>query len=718
MGNGTDELLAGSDNLEEANVDVTHALGTPAADGVTEQSGIQQTDGVLVVSQTGVQLTAVLRILTGHITQSVIGHLSIESIVPLAGELLESDDVGLVVVDHGEGLLGTTGDVGTPRVTAVVGILTNQHVVGHKADVGAGGHGLGIGANITGRLIGIRLVGILSHHEVVQVALAIAAATAANLQEDGLVLTGVKGDGSLLPHAVNSTAAVTISHGLRVAVGGLDVGSGLIAVTDVQTNVGAIHQSVVEADGVVGVLLHSHSLGQTVSVAAAVGGHVHREVTGISLIVGSGHAGAYSPTIVVASLEVTVDDVTVVGGSIVTSGSIGLIRSLGLAGLLAGLGHLEIIKVVLTDGAVVIQSDISSGGSVGREGNGHVNPLTVVAVHIATNGVGVVLHNAGQATVLDVSKVIGNLVVEDNPEHVVGGSGVVRIHLERQNVVALSIHVEALLEHIARGGGIGLQDVALTGAGGIGNDGGRTIHIHPAALIGFHVTVVQITVVINGAIVGLQLDIVQINGLGRAGGVLETEVQRGVFTAVEHIGLSLPLGGSGRLLNSNGLSAIPHQSVYRITLVIKGHLVPSVGLQGGFLVQITIAAGIPLDSLATVIINDSAAPRRGAIFKVIAGNNSSSRDHGAHGQQSAQHGQHGKQGQYFAHFDLHSVFPPKNYFGITAIVESWAASVKPPVPMRVFSHHGGKPKRGDNDYLSCAWMRRPREHTPTISLII
>ena len=76
--------------------------------------------------------------------------------------------------------------------------------------------------------------------------------------------------------------------------------------------------------------------------------------------------------------------------------------------------------------------------------------------------------------------------------------------------------------------------------------------------------------------------------------------------------------------------------------------------------------------------------------------------HGEHSQrqQGAQHGQHGQHSQNFAHVDLHIVFLLKMFLGTKYNSGEWAASVEPPVPMRVFSHHcDGKPKRRGYDYL-------------------
>ena len=140
--------------------------------------------------------------------------------------------------------------------------------------------------------------------------------------------------------------------------------------------------------------------------------------------------------------------------------------------------------------------------------------------------------------------------------------------------------------------------------------------------------------------------------------------------------------------------------------VIKGHHVIGVGLQSHLsLIHhvgiSTVGDGLLQSVVATIgvsnrgsshfngsISSGAGAPSAQAALEVSAIHNVAVSRRGgqsAQGQNGAQHGQASKHSQNFAHF--HNLISSLKNFGKLCNSGEWAASVEPPVPMRVFSHH-------------------------------
>ena len=387
---GADELLTGSNDLKEGDTNVTHALIAPTAVGHLHQIGIQNTNGLGVVSQASVQVTLILIGLVGVFNNSIIiiGHKLLDIITPVTGELLESDNIRLVILHHGDSQRTATAIDGsgilTPvREATIVAIFIRQHVVGHETDVGAGGHGLRIGANILFGLGG--LLATLNHHDVINVEVILnqtARAVTTEAHTNRGVGTGVERVGNLSPIGLGVVQSNLSGQSLIVG----SSGRGSIDTEQQMNRLSGIGALVPEGNGVVGVSLHSHIL---LSSKGVVTGRNHSTIRTTVLVGGvdgdSGRATTGSPRVLGAGLEITVDDQRI------DSRSLGLNRSLGLVTACrgSGTGQHDVVDVASVETATTATKLQADGGLItGVEGLGDLLPHAVNSTGITGLGRG------------------------------------------------------------------------------------------------------------------------------------------------------------------------------------------------------------------------------------------------------------------------------------------------------------------------------------------
>ena len=295
---------------------------------------------------------------------------------------------------------------------------------------------------------------------------------------------------------------------------------------------------------------------------------------------------------------------------------VGSTASAGVGGVTTvdaiGIGHHSVISVGQSDvvevvealtGTVVHELNLS-GSRLSGEGDVHVVPSVGHSIHVDTRSVVVVLCRSQSG----VNTPGGERLGETHEEGVVGG-GTVAIHLEGQGVLLAHNQVlELLHEHIhsRRAGLKGLDDVTLAGAGGIGHD----LHVGAVGplggIAGLPVTIQHVTVVGHGAAVeGNHTDVVQIVGTGRPAS-LETQVDAGVVTGVEDVGMGLPSSGGGGVRNITPVTAtVTYTSVQGITAGSaqdgEDHLIVGVLLNGQLVVGVAVVGGDELQAVVAAI---------------------------------------------------------------------------------------------------------------------